>query len=209
MIIDWRKIKFGWKQLSIESRGSIAISIPLTCLIITVIIYSLFRQSMIAAQIYVDHTNHVLVESQSTLINLLNAETGVRGYYIGKQPVFLEPYDLALTNLEPSLAKLNKLIQDNPAQVPRVKTLTEIAKYRMNLLRETIQRVNQGEPQNATSINKRLLQGKKSMDQFRKIITEVESEELRLLEIRTQSLQNQQNLNIAVSTRMKYNVPSS
>ncbi len=194
----WQKIKSAWKRLSINSRGSIAISIPLICLILTVAAYTLLRQNLITAQIYVNHTNQVLVESQSTLINLLNAETGVRGYYIGKQPALLEPYNLSLTNLEPSLANLNKLVQDNPIQVPRVKALTEIARHRMNLLQESIQRVKAGEISNLTSINERLQQGKKSMDQFRTIVTEIESEELRLLQIRTQSLQEQQNLNAYV-----------
>jgi PAS domain S-box-containing protein len=190
-----QKVKSAWKRLPIESRGSITISIPLICLVATVTAYTLLRQNMITAQMYVNHTNQVLVESQSTLINVLNAETGVRGYYIGKQPVFLEPYNLALANIEPSLTNLKKLVQDNPAQVQRVKMLTEIAQYRMSLLKGTIQRVETGQPGTLTATNERLLQGKKSMDQFRNVVNDIEKEERRLLEVRTQSLQKQQNLN--------------
>ncbi len=198
MNIGWQKIKSAWKQLSIESRGSIAVAIPLVCLIGTVTAYSLLRQRMIEAQIYVNHTNRVLSETQGTLISLLNAETGVRGYYIGKQKNFLEPYELALTTIRPALESLQKLIKDNPAQVQRVKILTEIAQERMDLLQATVQRVEANDLADQVLINERLQKGKKSMDLFRGIIAEIAAEENRLLGIHTQSLQEQQNLNTYV-----------
>jgi PAS domain S-box-containing protein len=198
MNIGWRKIKSAWKRLSIESRGSIAVAIPLVCLIGTVTAYGLLGQRMIEAQKYVSNTNHVLAKSQGTLISLLNAETGVRGYYISKQRMFLEPYELATTTVKPALASLQKIIQNNPSQVQRVKILTEIAQYRMDLLQGTIQQVEANNLGDSASINERLQQSKKSMDLFRKIIAEIETEENRLLEIRTQSLQEQQHLNTYV-----------
>jgi PAS domain S-box-containing protein len=195
MNIGWQKIKSAWKRLSIENRGSIAVAIPLVCLIGTVAAYTLLGQRMIETQKYVNQTNRVLAESQGTLISLLNAETGVRGYYIGKQRIFLEPYNLAITTVKPALDSLQNLIKDNPSQVQRVKRLTEIAQYRMELLQGTIQRVETNNLGDSVLVNERLQKGKKSMDLFRTIIAEVEAEENRLLEIRTQSLQEQQNLN--------------
>ncbi len=198
MNIGWQKIKPAWKRLSIESRGSIAVAIPLACLIGTVTACTLLRQRMIEAQLYVNHANRVLVESKDTLISLLNAETGVRGYYIGKQRVFLEPYDLAVTTVKPALDNLQKLLQDNPSQIQRVKILTEITQDRMTLLRGTIQRVETSNFGNPALINERLQKGKKSMDLFRKVIDEIEVEENHLLGIRTRSLQEQQNLSTYV-----------
>jgi PAS domain S-box-containing protein len=198
MNIGWQKIKSAWKRLSIESRGSISVAIPLVCLIGTVTAYGLLGQRIIEAHEYVNDTSQVIAKSQGTLISLLNAETGVRGYYISKQRIFLEPYELAITTVKPALASLQKLIQNNPSQVQRVKMLTEIAQYRMDLLQGTIQRVEANNLGDSASINERLQQGKQSMDLFRKIIAEIEAEENRLLRIRTQSLQEQQNLNTYV-----------
>jgi PAS domain S-box-containing protein len=198
MNIGWQKIKYAWKRLSIETRGSIAVSIPLICLIGTVTAYTLLRQRMIEAQLYVNHTNQILAESQDTLISLLNAETGVRGYYIGKQRAFLEPYNLAITTVKPALDSLQKLAQDNPSQIQRIKILTEITQDRMTLLQGTIQRVETNNLGNPALVNERLQQGKRSMDLFRKVIDEIEVEENRLLRIHTQSLQEQQNLNTYV-----------
>jgi PAS domain S-box-containing protein len=191
----WQKVKIYWKQLPIESRGSIAISIPLVCLIGAVVADTLLRQKMVAAQIYVNHTNEVLVKTQSTLISLLNAETGVRGYYIGKQKVFLAPYNLALSNLNPTLTSLEQLVQDHPAQRERVRLLTQLAENRMMLLKSTVQRVESKIISNLETTNQRLLAGKKSMDQFRDVVDRLETEERRLLVTRTRSLQEQQQLN--------------
>jgi PAS domain S-box-containing protein len=198
MNVGWQKIKSAWKRLSIESRGSIAVAIPLACLIGTVTAYTLLGQCMIEAQMYVNHTNQVLAESQGTLINLLNAETGVRGYYIGKQQTFLEPYNLAINTVNPALKSLEKLVQNNPAQILRVKMLTEIAQDRMDLLQGTVQRVEANNLGDQVITNERLQKGKKSMDLFRKVIAEIEVEENRLLGIHTQSLQKQQNLHTYV-----------
>ncbi len=160
---------------------------------------NLLRQKIIQAQVYVNHTNQVLAKSQSTLISLINAETGVRGYYIGKQKVFLEPYNLALTTLEPTLASLEQLVREDPLQLQQVKHLTRIAQSRMMLLKSSVQRVETNTISNPEAINERLLAGKKSMDQFRDVVDRLEKEEYRTLATRTRSLQEQQNINTAAT----------
>jgi PAS domain S-box-containing protein len=191
---NWQGIKRYWHRMPIERRGSIAIGIPLLCLLAAVIADSLLRQRLIEAQMYVDRTNQVLVKSRGSLISLLNAETGVRGYYISKQKIFLEPYNEALTTLEPTLISLEQLVQDNPPQVKRVQALRQIAQNRMALLRGTIQRVetNTTEPD---MLIERLTNGKRAMDQFRESIDVIETEEHRLLEMHARSLKSQQSLN--------------
>ena len=202
----WEKIKKYWQRLSIERRGAMAISIPLLCLLGAVIADTLLRERMKAAQTYVNHTNQVLVKSQSTLINLLNAETAVRGYYISNQKVFLEPYNLALTDLNPTLIALEKLVADHPTQHQRVKRLTQIAQNRILLLKNTVQRVESNTRSSSAITNERLLTGKKSMDQIRNIVEQLEAEERHLLVTRTKSLQDQQQLN---ASAMWYGVATS
>jgi PAS domain S-box-containing protein len=195
MNTPWQTLKLYWQRLPIETRGSIAISIPLLCLMGAAIADSLLRQRLIEAQVSVNHTSQVLVESQSTLISLLNAETGVRGYYISNQPVFLAPYDDALKTLKPTLQNLEQLVQDNPPQLQRVKRLSEVSQGRMDALSSTIQRVEAGTRNTPQTLAARLSVGKQLMDQSRDIISEIEKEEYRLLESRTRSLQEQQMIN--------------
>ncbi|AFY93775.1 sensor histidine kinase [Chamaesiphon minutus] len=191
----WHRFTTYWKQLPIEGRGSIAVCIPLMCLIGTVVAYTVLRQRMVESQTYVDHTNQILTQSKGSLISILNAETGVRGYFIGKDKTFLESYNLALKTLTPTLSGLEQLVKDNPAQLQRAKLLTQVANERMNLLKQSVSRVDAGEIGTAQVTRDRLLNGKQAMDRFRKVISELEAEEYRLLDIRTRELQQQQQLN--------------
>jgi PAS domain S-box-containing protein len=192
----WQNIKTYWQRLPIERRGSIAMAIPLVCLIGAVVANTLLRQKILAAQSYINHTNEVLVKTQSTLISLLNAETGVRGYFIGKQKAFLEPYDLALTTLNPTLESLEQLVQNNSAQRERVRRLIQIAQDRMTLLKNSVERLDSNTISDPGTTNQRLLVGKRSMDQFRVAIDQLETEERRSLTNSIRSLQEQQQLNI-------------
>jgi PAS domain S-box-containing protein len=195
MNIFWQRLQLYWRRLPIETRGSVAIAIPLLCLMGAAIADSLLRQKLIEAQVSVNHTSQVLVHSQSTLISLLNAETGVRGYYISNQPVFLAPYNEALTTLKPTLQNLEQLVQDNPTQLQRVKRLGEISQGRMDALSSTVERVEAGTRNTPQTLAERLSVGKQLMDQSRDIINEIEKEEYHLLEVRTKSLREQQMIN--------------
>lgn len=191
----WHRVQNWWQKLPIESRGSLAVCIPLTCLIGTVVAYTILRQQMVAAQAYVDHTNEVLNSSKSSLISLLNAETGVRGYFIAKEKAFLEPYLLAVKNLNPSLDRLTLLVSDNPTQAERAKQLNQIAGYRMKMLEQSIRRVDVGDISTNRVTLARMLNNKQSMDRFRGIIGSFEAEENRLLDERTKWLQDRQQIN--------------
>ncbi len=184
--------------MPIEGRGAIAICIPLLCLLATVVTYTLLRQRMLVAQTYVDNTNQILATSQSSLISLLNAETGVRGYFIATEKIFLEPYNSALATLKPDLIRLEQLVQDNLEQSQRAKLLTQIAQLRMALLAETVRRVEAGTVTSPQVTTERLLNGKREMDRFRLLIRELETEEYRRLGIHTRLLQEQQQLNADV-----------
>jgi PAS domain S-box-containing protein len=190
-----RKIQNWWHKLPIESRGSIAVCIPLMCLVGTVVAYTILRQQMVAAQAYVDHTNEVLNTSKVSLISLLNAETSVRGYFISKERSFLEPYTAAVKNLNPALTRLEKLVRDRPFQAERARQLNQLAHARMMLLAQSVQRVDSGNIGTPEITRARLLQGKQSMDRFRAIIDAFENEENQLLEVRTQWLQDRQQVN--------------
>jgi PAS domain S-box-containing protein len=195
MNAQWQKVKTYWERLPIESRGSIAIAIPLVCLIGSVFADVLLRQKTVAAQNQVSHTNEVLLESQSILISLLNAETGLRGYYIGRQKIFLEPYDRASSTLAPTLVHLEQLVNDNPAQVRQVKLLTQIARDKMSHLKLVIEQIDAKEFGTIESTTQSLLKGKRMMDLFREAIAKFELEEYRLLERRIQALAAQQRTN--------------
>jgi PAS domain S-box-containing protein len=202
----WQKLQNHWHKLPIEHRGSVAIAIPLACLMGSVVTYTLLRQRMVEAQAEIEHTNQVLATSQDALISLLNAETGVRGYHITKKSIFLEPYNLATKEIGPDLRELERLVSDNPPQRQQAKLLSQIAQTKIGYLQSIVRQVDKNNLQAPAIETSRLLMGKQVMDRFRKVIAEFEAEEHRLLEMRARLLKDQQDFN---ATAMWYGIALS
>ncbi|MEJ0055300.1 MAG: CHASE3 domain-containing protein [Bacteroidota bacterium] len=52
-------------------------------------------------------------------------ETGVRGYVIAGNPVFLDPFREARANVDNHIIKVTRLTEDNPAQQANIALLSE------------------------------------------------------------------------------------
>ncbi len=55
-------------------------------------------------------TTEVMGASDDLLIGLLNAETGQRGYLLTSNPVYLQPYDMALSKVPAEQKRLGALV---------------------------------------------------------------------------------------------------
>ena len=182
--------------MPIVRRGSIAICIPLVCLVASVAAHDIFYQRTVATQRYVVRTNEVLGKSQQISIDLLNAESSVSGYDIGEQTVFLKPYRLAVTNLAPTLTSLERLVKDRPVQAQQLKILAQIARNRLNTLQRSItSRAAFDSPQ--ANINS-FLEGKRDISRFQEAIAKFEAEERRILAMHNRSLQDEQQIAASV-----------
>ncbi len=78
---------------------------------------------LVSASNWVDHTDRVIAGANHLLKLLVDGETGMRGYLITGDPVFLEPYHVEEENVGPALDDLVALVSDNPPQVERLKAL--------------------------------------------------------------------------------------
>ena len=68
----------------------------------------------------VEHTDEVISRATEAQKLLIDMETGVRGYLITADRVFLEPYERAATQIQPALDELRRLVSDNPGQGRRL-----------------------------------------------------------------------------------------
>lgn len=73
-------LQMQWRRLSIAERGAIAINIPLLCLVISFGSHLFVRQATLQSEQQVEQIQNALTESRTLLLDMLNAETGVRGY---------------------------------------------------------------------------------------------------------------------------------
>jgi len=94
--------------------------------------------NQIANQDWVTHTRLVLSELKITELLLKDAETGQRGFLYTGDPKYLEPYDLAIAQIEPHIDKLAQLTVDNPRQQSKIPVLRGLLQIKLGELGQTI-----------------------------------------------------------------------
>ena len=89
-------------------------------------------------QSWVAHTQQILAQVAQIQSLMTNAEAGQRAYVTTRDPNYLVPYDLAVTQLEPNLQELAELVKDTPEEEAKVTTLRSLALTKMEVLSTNI-----------------------------------------------------------------------
>ncbi len=131
----------------------------------------------------VQRTHEVKEELSAILRLVVDAETGQRGYLITDDPVYLEPYQEATSQIDARLARLDSLTKNSAAQQQRMYELRRIEQEELAVLQHTIQLDKEGHDLEAGQIVMSGV-GKQRMDELRHIVAEMEKEEDRELAIR-------------------------
>jgi len=97
-----------------------------TLILVAVAVFS-FRNSekFIDTNQWVNHTHEVLYEFDQILGASVDAETGARGFIIGGNETFLEPYHTAQSSMNEHLLKVKALTIDNPTQQKNIDILKD------------------------------------------------------------------------------------
>jgi len=75
---------------------------------------------------------------------VVDAETGQRGYLITDDPVYLEPYQAATSEIDGRLARLDSLTKNSASQQQRLQDLRRIEREELAVLQQTIQLDKEG-----------------------------------------------------------------
>lgn len=187
-------------RLSVRQKRKLIISIPILCLVISLIALWVQRQDTIAARRDVDRVERVLLETNRLLVSLLNAEAGVRGYYVTRNSEFLEPYQQTSKKLPIYLERLDRLAEYNPQRQQQVARLRKLVQQEINLLDQNLATVDNVEKISSEIplIRELLVDSKETLDKIRVAIDELTTDERNLLRQRNQYLDTQRNLNALV-----------
>ena len=129
------------------------------------------------------HTHLVLKELDILLSNLIDAETGQRGYLLTGIENYLEPYKNSQIKTEINLKKLTTLTSDNNQQLMRILTLSSMITNKFNELDQTISlRKSHGFDEALKLVKTN--SGKIIMDNIREVIDKMSNLEINLLDIR-------------------------
>ncbi|MFD2582566.1 response regulator [Pedobacter vanadiisoli] len=132
----------------------------------------------------VKHSDEVILNSENILSYLKDAETGQRGFLLTGNKTFLAPYYGASDSAAVILKKVELDTKDNSVQGKNIAALKNILVKRMNIIKSTIEIKSLGGVVDPTV----LFQGKVYMDEARSIVSNIITEEKRLLEERTKEL---------------------
>src|SRR5580698_5382872 len=67
---------------------------------------------LVSAAQWVDHTDQVIARANALLKLLVDGETGMRGYLVTGEAVFLEPYHIEEDSVGPAFEGLMELVSD-------------------------------------------------------------------------------------------------
>ncbi|GAA6621255.1 response regulator [Scytonema sp. NUACC26] len=134
------------------------------------------------------HTYEVLGKLNDLVSQLKDSETGQRAYLLTGDRRYLEPYNTSLSVIDKTVKNLRDLTADNPNQQRRIDALKPVIDRKLVNIQNSI---FLQEKQGIESVRQflRTDNGKTLMDEISRIITEMETEERKLLEQRSLSTQ--------------------
>jgi PAS domain S-box-containing protein len=155
-----------------------------TILLITVLlVFYANSQKEIASSKKLLHTQEVISKSNEVLLDVLNIETGFRGYLLSGNKVFLEPYDLSKTKVKANLDTLDVLTKDNPNQQNNIILLRKKVADRLFFTEKYLAEKNPDLLSNAEKTGI-IEEGKIITDKIRDAKSSISNEESRLLKNR-------------------------
>ncbi|HEX4449348.1 MAG TPA: response regulator [Kofleriaceae bacterium] len=134
-----------------------------------------------------DLMNHTkLVEQQIYLVegDIINAETGQRGYLLTGRESYVEPFEVAKAAVAGDLLVLRQLTLDNQDHQIAISTITPLVQSKLDELGETIRLKRAGDSSAALQL---VLtdRGKNYTDRLRELVTTMLANEHKLLDART------------------------
>jgi signal transduction histidine kinase len=174
-----RRFINGWVGVSLRRKGMAVVAIPIVPMILLILLLVAPPKEN-ASTALVAHTLQVRAAISEVNLQLLDAETAVRGYALSGQESLLAPYWQAQAGLPGSLARLEQLVRDNPAQVERLRQVEALSRQRLAEL--DAQRTG------ARPLVESLGEGQETMNAIRAQLGAMQTEEVRLLAERTEKV---------------------
>ncbi|MEP0911698.1 CHASE3 domain-containing protein [Leptolyngbya sp. GB1-A1] len=112
-------------QTQLQQRLTKAFVLPIVLLLLVSGIFIGQTLHLMTALQWVDHTDRVISHANRVQKLLLDMETGNRGYLLTREPIFLEPYEQARSQIGTATNQLKRLVSDNPRQVQQAEDLQQ------------------------------------------------------------------------------------
>ena len=157
----------------------------LSAILLTTVLSILYlnNQKEIASSKKLLHNQEVISKSNEVLLDVLNIETGFRGYLLSGKNVFLEPYNRSKNKVNANLDTLDILTKDNPNQQNNISLLKKKVADRLDFTEKYLAAKSPHELSNSEKIGI-IEEGKRITDKIRETKSSVTNEEFKLLKNR-------------------------
>ena len=145
----------------------------------------------------VSHARTVLLDLESLLACMIDAETGQRGYLLVHQDSYLEPYNHSLVASRDQIQTLEQLVWD-PEQQKNLAHLEPLIRAKLDELAQTITLEQRGDHAGALQIMISNA-GKNTMDEIRVTIGVMQARETSLFQQREDAYQRYSHINFELS----------
>lgn len=174
-------------KLTFKQQVLTGFAVSLLFVLISAITSYLSVQKIDDASKWQAHTYEVITNLKNLESEVLNAETGLRGFMLSEEGEYLKPYNKYAPQILPTIQELKHLIKDNPAQVKRADSM-EI--YGNRKVYEMQQILRTHDTQGTDAAIKRILTGRGQLyrEQMMSVGKRMIDEEQRLLAERKASL---------------------
>lgn len=153
-------------RCSILSKGLLLVAVPLLCQLVMIgFVIKSGRQEREADEL-VTQAQTTLQLSERLLKQLVDAETGCRGFVLTADPVFAEPLDLATQEVPNLVESLRAVLNDMPAEKSELITIENNVARWLAFQAENMRLVQGGEQDNAAERIATHI-GKQQMDHLR------------------------------------------
>jgi CheY-like chemotaxis protein/signal transduction histidine kinase/CHASE3 domain sensor protein len=99
------------------------VTLPLAAGVVSAGVFVILLAYLITTMNWVEHSERVIGNANQISKEMVDMETGLRGYLLAGDESFLQPYVVSKPKVMANIAGLMKLVEDNPVQVDRLRTI--------------------------------------------------------------------------------------
>ena len=117
--LSWLQQK--WRDSSLRAKGVVVVAGPVLATIFSAALFFYITLQSDDASRWVTHTVQVEHDTDTLLGLVTDSETGMRGYLLTGNPVFLQAHDEAVEQLPRATERVRALVVDNESQIRRLR----------------------------------------------------------------------------------------
>ena len=181
-------IKAAVKKLAVDFGIRVGYGTAFLLLLVSYLLTQYNNSELLREAKLVEHTNKIIVDLEGLMSSIKDAETGIRGFIIMKDPLFLSPYKKSKPLVDSLMGRIRKETQDSPQERYRLNALDQLISGKFDELSFLLGLNPKNNYELSDTLKARAWLGNKQMDRIRVLVFQFQSAEQSLLKQRSKEL---------------------